>query len=80
MGILLGYIWFEIIFQNIVLKTNPTCGLLFLWSSCKQPKFPKFKVGFPDIKLDLHYRSIDITEALRLQMEVQKRLHEQLEV
>jgi hypothetical protein len=26
------------------------------------------------------HRSMDLTEALRLQMEVQKRLHEQLEV
>lgn len=29
---------------------------------------------------DLGNRGIEITEALRLQMEVQKRLHEQLEV
>lgn len=30
--------------------------------------------------IDPKFRSMGITEALRLQMEVQKRLHEQLEV
>lgn len=32
------------------------------------------------IKFCLNFRSMEITEALRMQMEVQKRLHEQLEV
>lgn len=32
------------------------------------------------IKFSLNFRSMEITEALRMQMEVQKRLHEQLEI
>lgn len=53
-----------------------TCGL----ANNQFFPIPKYEVVFPNINLVLHNRSIDITEALRLQMEVQKKLHEQLEV
>lgn len=78
-------LWIVSAFLKLFIGKWHICWVLVITSkehSCWWPPVESFLYCWFSwfVYIYLWYRGIEITEALRLQMEVQKRLHEQLEV